>query len=241
MRKHKRWQVWFSAMTVYSMLALAPGPAAAEEMRITMAGAAFNVPVRSIREARFIGIVFQQYDFSCGSAALATLLTYHYNRPVSEKDVFVAMWNAGDQDAIRTKGFSLLDIKKLLEANDLAADGFRVTLDQVAEVGVPVIALIDLNGYRHFVVIKGIRNNRILVGDPAIGLKVWPRDEFEAMWNGIAFAIKAEQEVGKANFNRSDEWAVEESAPLGTALIRDNVGMMLSIDSAIPLPSRGEF
>jgi uncharacterized protein len=228
-----------AAAVFCSALVFMPVPGSAGEMRVTNAGGAFNVPVRSIREARFVGIVFQQYDFSCGSAALATLLTYHYNRPVSEKQVFVAMWNAGDQEAIRTKGFSLLDIKKVLEANDLPADGFRVSLDQIADVGVPVIALIDLNGYRHFVVIKGIRDNRVLVGDPAIGLKVWPRDEFEAMWNGIAFAIKAEPEIGKANFNRPEDWSVEEKAPLGTALIRNQYGTVLNIDFAIP--GRGEF
>ena len=41
-------------------------------------GGAFSVPAVSIKEARFSAMVRQQYDFSCGSAALSTLLTYHY-------------------------------------------------------------------------------------------------------------------------------------------------------------------
>ena len=53
--------------------------------------------VRSLQEAKFAATIRQQYDFSCGSAALATLLTHHYQFPVSEDAVFDAMFAGGDQ------------------------------------------------------------------------------------------------------------------------------------------------
>lgn len=209
-------------------------PSEAGETRVTIGSSAFNVPVRSIREARFSRIVLQRYDFSCGSAAVATLLTYHYDRPVGEKEVFIEMWKAGDQAAIRTKGFSLLDIKKYLESLGLPSDGFRVGLDKIAEVGVPIIALVDLNGYRHFVVVKGIREDSVLVGDPAIGLKVWPREDFERMWNGIAFAIRSEAQLAKANFNRSEDWRVKERAPIASSVPRNSLGTPLNLGLSVP-------
>ncbi|MEX0921960.1 MAG: C39 family peptidase [Rhodovibrionaceae bacterium] len=223
------------AVFAAAVLCLQATPSEAGETRVTVGGGSFNVPVQSMREARFSRIVLQRYDFSCGSAALATLLSYHYDRPVSEREVFFEMWKAGDQEAIRTKGFSLLDIKKYLASLGLPSDGFRVGLDKIAEVGVPIIALIDLNGYRHFVVVKGIRGNSVLVGDPAIGLKVWSIEEFEAMWNGIAFAIRSEGDLAKANFNRAEDWRVKEQAPVSSAAARDAVSAPLNLGLPIPV------
>lgn len=47
-----------------------------------------RVDVTSIKEARFKDVIKQQFDFSCGSAALATLLTYHYDFAVTEMEIF---------------------------------------------------------------------------------------------------------------------------------------------------------
>jgi uncharacterized protein len=64
----------------------------------------------SFQEKKYKATLAQQYDFSCGSAALATLLTYNYNIPVSEQDVFKDMFDKGDKKVIAESGFSLLDI-----------------------------------------------------------------------------------------------------------------------------------
>ena len=88
-------------------------------------GGAYNVPVTSIREGRFSATVRQQYDFSCGSAALSTLLTHHYAYPVTEDKVFEEMFARGDQAKIRVEGFSMLDMKRYLEAHGFEADGFQ--------------------------------------------------------------------------------------------------------------------
>lgn len=38
----------------------------------------YSIRLTSLKEARFKTTVAQQYDFSCGSAATATLLTFQY-------------------------------------------------------------------------------------------------------------------------------------------------------------------
>ena len=68
-------------------------------------GNSYYVPVTSLREARFRTTIRQQYDFSCGSAAVATLLTYQYNFPTTEQTVFANMYVNGDQAKIRAEGF----------------------------------------------------------------------------------------------------------------------------------------
>src|SRR5690606_38844520 len=116
-------------------------------------GGNLEVPVVSYKESRFQTVLKQQHDFSCGSAALASLLTFHYGDQVSEQDVFQAMYESGDQERIRQQGFTLLDMKKFLETRGYKADGFRIPLGPLAaKAGVPAIALINPKGYRHFVI-----------------------------------------------------------------------------------------
>src|SRR5580692_10874424 len=115
-----------------------------------------HMHVTSLKEARFKGTVRQQYDFSCGSAAVATLLTYQYGYPTNEATAFQQMYVNGDQPKIRREGFSLLDMKRFLGAHGFDADGFEAPLDKLEESHLSAIVLITENGYHHFVVIKGI-------------------------------------------------------------------------------------
>jgi predicted double-glycine peptidase len=196
-----------------------------------------NVPVRSIQERKFDRVVRQQFDFSCGSAALATLLTYHYDEETSEQEPFRWMYERGDQEKISRVGFSLLDMKRFLESEGYEADGYKSTLDTLGDARVPAIALISIRGYRHFVVVKGVRDNDVLLGDPALGLRKMTRQEFEAAWdNGILFIIRNKAEVGGRTFNTVAEWSRIPRAPLGLALAEQSLASV-----TISLPGFGEF
>jgi hypothetical protein len=179
---------------------------------------ALNIRLKTIKELRqqrlFRTTLHQKYDFSCGSAAVATLLTYHYSRPVNEAQVFQAMYERGDKAKIQKAGFSLLDMKRYLESMGYQADGFEIGLDKLAEAGVPGIALVRENGYNHFVVIKGLRGGQVLLGDPAMGTRVLTQADFERIWHGgIIFVIRNQTE--RARFNEPDHWRVQLAAPLG--------------------------
>jgi predicted double-glycine peptidase len=200
--------LWVLSTPGYAGIVLVPGAS----------GGSMNVMVTSLKEARFNTTIRQKYDFSCGSAALATLLTYHYEDPVSESSVFKEMFNTGDQQKIREYGFSLLDIKKYLQSRGYAADGFRASLDKLETLGVPAIVLINHKGYRHFVVLKGVHNENVLVGDPSLGIRTMPRTEFEPMWNGLLFLIRNKKQVANQNFNKNAEWNFIVKAPLGTGM-----------------------
>lgn len=190
------------------------------------AGGVFSLRVTSLKEARFRSTIKQQFDFSCGSAALATLLTYHYESPVTEQEVFDVMYEAGDREKIRAQGFSLLDMKNYLAARGYSAGGYQASLEKLAEVGIPAIVLININGYKHFVVIKGISAAEVLLSDPATGTRSVPRAEFEPMWNGLIFVVRNKKELGTRHFNVKKEWHVREKAPLGTALSNSELSHM---------------
>ena len=177
----------------------------------------FNVNLTSFKGARFENVVRQRYDFSCGAAAVATLLTYFYDRPTTEKVVFADMYNRGDKEKIHKEGFSLLDMKGYLSRSGYRAEGFRVPLDKLVGAEVPGIVLINTKGYLHFVVVKGVRDGEVLVADPALGNKVIPRGEFDDMWNGLLFVVLDDSQKAKNFFNVVKDWQVRQKAPIGEA------------------------
>jgi len=235
----KRWRRSASRAGGAVLLALAvgmPRPGDAGDVGVHFAaGGQFRVGVTSLKEARFKTVLKQRYDFSCGSAALASLLSFHYERPTTEEAVFTAMYRLGDKERIQRTGFSLLDMKTYLEAEGLRADGFRVTLDKLETARVPAITLINTNGYKHFVLIKGVRGDEVVVGDPALGVRIYRRDAFVAMWEGIAFIIRGEPELARRHFNSAEDWAVRVKAPFGTAL---NGQSLASFTVNLPPPTR---
>ena len=213
-----------SAWAVLGALA-APSLPAAPGTQKHVASLALNgmlradVPVASIKTLRERATVRQRYDFSCGSAAVATLLTHHYGQPVNEQQAFEAMYAHGDQAAIRRAGFSLLDIQRFLAARGLRADGFQQPLQALLDAAVPAIVLINDNGYRHFVVIKGGANGRVLLGDPARGTRAISRAAFDAIWVGrLLFLIHGYS--GPVRFNHPEDWRAAPLPPLAEGIDR---------------------
>ena len=189
-------------------------------------GGGYSVPIASLKEVKFRATVRQQFDFSCGSAALSTLLTHHYNMPLSEEVIFAEMFANGDQAKIRQEGFSLLDIKLFLEHRGFLADGFEAPLEKLAEARIPAIVLLKENGYSHFVIVKGFRDGRVLIGDPAGGTRVMARAAFDALWvNQILFVISNRTDI--ALFNAASDWSSAPRAPMGDSINRDGVAASL--------------
>ncbi len=228
-------QVHF-ALILTSML-MQNQPAQAGSVWIPDGGSGLRVAVSSQQERKFETIVKQQYDFSCGSAALATLLTFHYEDPISEQDAFAQMYESGDTEKIQQLGFSLLDMKSYLESRGYQADGYKASLDTLANAGVPAIALINVQGYKHFVVVKGVDDEEVLVGDPALGLRFMPRQRFESMWeNNILFIIRNRSEAAQKTFGSDREWQLLARAPLGEAVNRETLESL-----TIALPRLGDY
>jgi uncharacterized protein len=199
-------QLWF--LCALTLLAICSPPAQAGEVVLsTPSMGNYALKLTSFADLKFSTVIRQRYDYSCGSAALATLLHYHYRLPVDEATVFKAMFDVGDKASIEKVGFSLLDMKKYLASIGYQADGYRLELDQLSKIGVPAIALIQIGSYKHFVVIKGVLGDHVLVGDSALGLRVLSADSFREAWNGIAFIVHdTPNDAASPLFNSADEW-----------------------------------
>ncbi|MEH6710988.1 MAG: C39 family peptidase [Paraglaciecola polaris] len=189
-------------------------------------GGQYSIKVSSIAEQRFKTIYKQKYDFSCGSATLASLLSFHYDDVVNELNVFKDMFEHGNQEKIKHQGFSLLDMKHYLSRRGYHANGFKISLQQLSSAQVPAITIINNNGYMHFVIIKGSTNDAVLVGDPAIGLKSIKKTKFEEMWgNRILFVIQDRKEIAANHYINDQQWDHQIRANLGLAIDHASLGL----------------
>ena len=180
---------------------------------IQLGGVGVTVHVQSFRARKFTDTIRQAHDYSCGSAALATLLTYAYGIPVTEQAIFRSMIGHGNRARIERLGFSLLDLKEYLKRHGLQAGGFRAPLAKLAQVGVPAIVLIDHEGYRHFVVVRGIEGGLVLVSDPSLGTRTIPVSRFSSQWNGIFFLVLTDAGRAQESFNDRKIWAAAPRPP----------------------------
>ncbi|MDV2857271.1 C39 family peptidase [Oceanimonas sp. CAM02] len=171
--------------------------------------------VVSIADRKFLGVVKQQTDFSCGAASVATILKYSYNMHTNEKWVLDGMLAMANPDQVAQFGFSMLDMKNYVEMLGMEAKGFKIKDKEIVKLKIPSIVLLDIKGFQHFVVIKKVDSeNRVYLADPALGNKIVEMDEFLAGWNNIVLAI-----IGKDY----DKYSIlANPAPPLTARGRDN-------------------
>lgn len=144
-------------------------------------------PVRSLLEMRRENVVVQQWDLSCGAAALATLLKYQHGEQVTEKEVAIAMMKRDEymknpQLIQLREGFSLLDLKRNVDARGYQGIGYgKLGLEDLV-TRAPILVPIRTKGYNHFVVFRGMRGDRVLLADPAWGNRTMSIDEFLDLW-----------------------------------------------------------
>lgn len=160
-------------------------------------------------ELLFQNIIKQNHDYSCGSAALATLLNYSLGENLTEKQVIHGLLKHGDVYQIkRLRAFSLFDMQSLCQILGYEAQGYRATLEELENPEYwPCIVPLTFYGYRHFVVFKGIYEGHVFVADPFKGNSSYTISEFEEMWHdNIMFLVTA----GPSKKNRLDLMRLSE-------------------------------
>jgi predicted double-glycine peptidase len=180
---------------------------------MTCALAARAEPVRSLLEIRHERVVLQQWDISCGAAALATVLTYRFADAVSERQVAQGMLRATEPLRIKVRGgFSLLDLKRFAESRGFSAEGYRdLSLEELLELESPIVPIV-VHGFPHFAVVRGSRDGDIALADPAFGNRTMSREAFTNAWReGIGFVVK----------RRGDDPSHHDSDPALRELQRD--------------------
>ena len=154
--------------------------------------------VKSLQEMRHENVVVQQWDLSCGAAALTTLLNYQHDDPITEREVAIGLMNRAEYIKnpllVRMReGFSLLDLKRFVDGRGYQGIGYgKLSFEHLLEKA-PIVVPIDTKGYNHFVIFRGMHGNRVLLADPAWGNRTMLVKTFQNSW--IEFP-----EIGKVGF-----------------------------------------
>lgn len=186
---------WALAGALAAGLLLSSGSGAADPT-LRYGGARFTKQVTTFKAIREHDVVLQQWDFTCGAAALATILRYQFRDAVTEREIVETLipLTGKSIETVLADGFSLLDLKKFAQRRGLEAKGYAgLTVEELQAFNRPAIVPAHLFDFHHFVVFRGAYADKVFVADPAVGNTTLDRSEFETAWqDGIGFFIVAE-------------------------------------------------
>jgi predicted double-glycine peptidase len=155
----------------------------------------------TVKELRDQHVIKQETDYSCGAAALATLMKFYFHDEISEREILdLLQQNLSPEEKKdrAAKGFSLLELKQIAQMKGYQAAGFRMAMSQLADVVAPVIVFVEPFGYKHFAVYRGFDRGRVYLADPSRGNLRMSIGHFLDEWSGIVFVLgKPEEEAIK--------------------------------------------
>lgn len=170
--------------------------------------------IEPLSEFRYNNVVRQAYDYSCGSAALTTLLDFYLGRNFQERQVMEGLLQFGDSEKIvERRGFSLLDMKRLVTALGHPSGGFRAEKEDLVKLDHPAIAPIEYAGFKHFIVIRGVKNGHVFVADPSLGNISFTLNRFLEIWDrNVLFIVfpNGHKPVGGLEIRDEDLRVIDE-------------------------------
>lgn len=121
-------------------------------------------------------VVKQNVDYSCGSASLATILTYFYNQPTTESQVIKDL-------ALNKQMASFQDLANVSEKYGFSGKGIATNYDSLKKIKIPAIVYLNHNRTDHFSVLRAIDDTHVYLADPSWGNRTLTRKQFEKIWN----------------------------------------------------------
>jgi ATP-binding cassette subfamily B protein len=126
----------------------------------------------------------------CGAAALATIAR-HYRRPIGLQTLrHLAGTDRG--------GTNLVGLLRAAERLGFAAKGVKGPYEALAALPLPAIAHVQReDGPGHYVVLYRVRRNKVLVADPANGIRTLSREDFSKDWTGYLLLVVPTESFGQ--------------------------------------------
>ena len=123
-------------------------------------------------------VVLQTEMAECGLACLAMIGSYYgYD---------VDLNTLRRRFPISLKGATLKSLMDTADRLDLTSRALRLELDNLGELKTPAILHWDLN---HFVVLKAVNRQRVVIHDPAVGERTLDKEELSRHFTGVALEL----------------------------------------------------
>lgn len=133
-------------------------------------------PIKSWIEFKNENLTRQDYDYSCGSASVSTVLKYYYNQNISEKDVLDAvldMKGLGKENKKELEdgdmNLSFLDLSEYVKLKGFKPVGLALDMKALKELKIPVILFVKIRKNEHFTVYRGMDEENVYLSDPSFG------------------------------------------------------------------------
>ncbi len=117
-------------------------------------------------------IVMQQRDYSCGAAALATVVRYYWGDDVDEEFFLDALGELLTDEEARDRvenGLAMSDLRRVAVRTGYRAVVGRLTFEKLIEAKVPLVVGVTVDDFDHFVVYRGTDGWWVYLADPIRG------------------------------------------------------------------------
>ncbi|MCF3624139.1 cysteine peptidase family C39 domain-containing protein [Planktothrix agardhii 1801] len=139
----------------------------------------FSKDITPYRTLRYQGVIGQTNYYTCGPAAVATLLTHYYGQPTGEAEILDLSEKAmeGSGKSPEERGVTALALRQALADKGIQARGMRLTLTSLADYfrkgGLPVVLHVT-KPQMHYVLAVGLVGDWVILADPSWGRRIQP-------------------------------------------------------------------
>ena len=139
-----------------------------------------NNPQRllSFSGRRQLPVMLQSEMAECGLACLAMVASYHGYR--------TDLTDLRHRFPLSLKGATLRSLMQIGERLELRPRALRLELENLSELQTPCVLHWDMN---HFVVLKKVQGNKVIIHDPAKGVRTLSAKELGEHFTGVALEL----------------------------------------------------
>lgn len=132
----------------------------------------------NFKGGRSLPSILQTEQSECALACLAMISGYFGHK--------IDITTLRNKYAISQHGVTLKDVIQIAEKMNISARAIRLELNEIGKLKLPAILHWNMN---HFVVLKKVSSGKVIVHDPAFGVKTFTFKEFGKHFTGIALEL----------------------------------------------------
>ena len=151
----------------------------------------FTNPIEQLNKKARVPIVLQSEAAECGLACLNMIAQFYGDK----RDLTVLR----QQLCVSLRGATLKDVMHIATSMGFQTRALKIEMDDLSSLTCPAILHWNMN---HFVVLTGVKSNKVWINDPAVGLRKLSLVEASRSITGIALEVKP-----------SDDFTPEKNSP----------------------------
>jgi ATP-binding cassette subfamily B protein RaxB len=145
-------------------------------------------------------VILQSENAECGLACLAMVASFH--------GFSIDLTSLRKTHPIPQQGMNLSQLADVAGRMDLTSRALRVEMEDLSQLSLPCIAHWNIN---HFVVVKSVHTEYVIIHDPAHGKRKISRPQFAKQFTGIVLEIFPTKDFEKGDKTKrlkiSDLWS----------------------------------